>query len=86
MGVLSNIEIGIFEATNDVWVQLHVCEGSSPKEGGFTTIFGAKIDAIGFSNFFQYFIVNHPKGSFNTYVNKILIFFDHLPTYSKQMQ
>ena len=57
-GMLSNIEIDIFEDTTDLWVQLHVCKGSRPKEKGFTTIFGAKIDTIGFSNFFQYFIVN----------------------------
>ena len=33
MGVSSNSKIQFFEATNDPWVKLHICEGSSPKKG-----------------------------------------------------
>ena len=35
MEVSSNLKVDVFEATSDPWVQLHVCEGSSPKRGGF---------------------------------------------------
>ena len=59
MEVSSNLKVDVFEATSDPWVQLHVCEGSSPKSGGFPIIFGAKIHNNWFSNSFQYFIVNY---------------------------
>ena len=36
----------------------------APKEGGFTTIFGAKIDNNWFFHFFQYFTVNYHKRIF----------------------
>ena len=55
MEVSSNLKVDVFEATSDPWVQLHVCEGSSPKRGGFTTIFRAKIDNNCFFHFFAIF-------------------------------
>ena len=64
MEVSSNLKVDVFEATSDPWVQLHVCEGSSPKSGGFPIMFGAKIHNNQFSNSFQYFIVNYHNGIF----------------------
>ena len=42
MGVSSHLEIEVFEATNDPRVQLHVCEGSSPKRESFHQYFLGK--------------------------------------------
>ena len=53
MEVSSNLKVDVFEATSDPWVQVHVCEGWSPKRGGFTTIFRAKIDNNCFFHFLQ---------------------------------
>ena len=64
MEVSSNLKVDVFEATSDPWVQLHICEGSSPKRGGFTTIFRAKIDNNCFFHFLQYFTVNYHKRIF----------------------
>ena len=64
MEVSSNLKVDVFEATSDPWVQLHVCEGSSPKSGGFPIIFGAKIHNNWLYNSFQYFIVNYHNGIF----------------------
>ena len=64
MEVSSNLKVDDFEPTSDPWVQLHVCEGSSSKRGGFTTIFRAKIDNNCFFHFLQYFTVIYHKRIF----------------------
>ena len=66
-----HLKVDVFEATSDPLVQLHVCEGSSPKRGDFTSIFGAKIDNNFFFQFFQYFTVKYQKRIF-LYVFSIL--------------
>ena len=62
--VSSHLKVDVFEATSDPWVQIHVCEGSSPKSRGFPIIFGAKIHNNWFSDSFQYFMVNYHNGKF----------------------
>ena len=59
MEVPSMFKVNIFEATNDPWVKLYVCEGSSPKRGVSLPFLGQKSKEIVFSKFFQYFIVNY---------------------------
>ena len=49
----------IVQATNEPWVKLHICEGSSPKRGVSPPFWGQKSKTIVFSNFFQYFMVNY---------------------------
>ena len=59
MRVSSNSKIKFFVATNDPWIKLHICEGSSIKRGVSPPFLGQKSKEIVFSNFFQYFIVNY---------------------------
>ena len=74
MEVSSNSKVDYFEATRDPWVQLHVCEGSSP------IIFGVKIHNNQFSNSFQYFIVNYHNGIFlhvHIFISLVISFIFH---------
>ena len=80
MEVSSNLKIDVFEATCDPWVQLYVCEGMSPKSGGFPINFGAKIHNNRFSNSFQYFIVNYHNGIFlhvHIFISLVISFIFH---------
>ena len=59
MEVSNNLKIDVFEHGTDPWVQLYFVRDRAPKEGGVTTIFGAKIDNNWFFHFFQYFTVKY---------------------------
>ena len=71
MEVSSNLKVDVLKLQVTLTSNFTFVRDRAPKEGGFTTIFGAKIDNNWFFHFFQYFTVKYQKRIF-LYIFSIL--------------